>query len=68
MLYSQPFRDEARRIAANVAKLRRRSMVLVVRQAGQRTHGNQYRGAIAAPIVGENSRGIRLAWRSFQTD
>ncbi len=26
----------------------------------------QYRAAIAAPMIGENSIGIRLAWRSFQ--
>ena len=44
----------------------RRSIALMVRQAGQLTHRNQYRAAMAAPIVGENSIGIRLAWRSFQ--
>jgi hypothetical protein len=44
----------------------RRSIAFVVRQAGQRTHRYQYRAAMAAPIVGENSIGIRLAWRSFQ--
>jgi hypothetical protein len=44
----------------------RRSMALVVRQAGHCTHRNQYRAAVAAPIVGENSKGIRWAWRSFQ--
>jgi hypothetical protein len=44
----------------------RRSMICVVRQAGQRTHRNQYRAVIAAPMVGANSMGIRLAWRSFQ--
>ena len=38
----------------------------MVRQAGQRTHKYQYRAVMAAPIVGENSIGIRLAWRSFQ--
>ncbi len=32
----------------------------------QRTHRNQWRVAIVAPIVGENSNGIRRAWRSFQ--
>src|SRR6478672_8970662 len=31
----------------------RRSRACVVRQAGQRTHKNQYRAVIAAPIVGE---------------
>jgi len=40
-------------------------MALMVRQAGQRTHKNQKPAAMAAPIVGENSIGIRLAWRSF---
>jgi len=44
----------------------RRSIALIVRQAGQRIHRNQYRAAMAAPIVGENSNGVRLAWRSFQ--
>ncbi len=44
----------------------RRSTALIVRQAGQRTQRYQQRAAIAAPIVGENSIGIRLAWRSFQ--
>jgi hypothetical protein len=44
----------------------RRSMALVVRHAGQRTQRYQNRAAMAAPIVGENSMGIRLAWRSFQ--
>jgi hypothetical protein len=33
---------------------------------GQRTHRNQYPAVMAAPIVGENSIGMRLAWRSFQ--
>jgi len=33
---------------------------LIVRQAGQRTQRNQYRAAIAGPIVGENSMGILL--------
>jgi hypothetical protein len=42
----------------------RRSMLLVERHAGQRTHRNQWRAAMAAPIVGENSIGIRAAWRS----
>jgi len=44
----------------------RKSIALIVRQAGQRTHSHQYRARTAAPIVGENSMGIRLAWRSFQ--
>jgi hypothetical protein len=39
---------------------------MAVRQAGQRTHRNQYRAAIHAPIVGKNKIGIRRAWRSFQ--
>jgi hypothetical protein len=34
--------------------------------AGQRTHRYQYRAAIAAPIVGENSIGMRFSWRSFR--
>jgi hypothetical protein len=34
-------------------------------QAGHRTHRNQYRAVMAAPIVGENSISMRLAWRSF---
>jgi hypothetical protein len=34
-------------------------MAFVVRQAGQRTHRNQYPAVIAAPIVGENSIGFR---------
>jgi len=33
----------------------------MVRQAGQRTHRNQYSAVIAAPIVGENNIGIRFA-------
>jgi hypothetical protein len=40
----------------------------VVRQAGQRTHSNQWPAAMAAPIVGENNIGMRLAWRSFPPD
>jgi hypothetical protein len=44
----------------------RRSMALMVRQAGQRTHRNQYPAVTAAPIVGEKIIGMRLAWRSFQ--
>jgi hypothetical protein len=40
-------------------------MAVVVRQAGQRTHKYQCRAVMAAPIVGENSIGIRAAWRSF---
>jgi hypothetical protein len=31
----------------------RRSIALIVLQAGQRTYRNQYRAAMAAPIVGE---------------
>ena len=38
----------------------------MVRQAGQRTQRNQWPAVIAAPIVGENSIGMRLACRSFQ--
>jgi len=38
----------------------------VVRQAGHFTHRNQNRAAAAAQKVGENSLGIRWAWRSFQ--
>jgi hypothetical protein len=34
---------------------------LMVRHAGQHTHRNQYRAVMAAPMVGENSIGIRLA-------
>jgi hypothetical protein len=41
----------------------RKSIALTVRQAGQRTHRNQYRAVIAAPIVGENKIGLRLSWR-----
>jgi len=44
----------------------RKSIAFMVWHAGQRTHRNQYRAVIAAPIVGANSIGIRLAWRSFQ--
>ena len=44
---------------------RRSSTALIVRQAGQRTYRNQRRAAMAAPIVGENSIGIRRAWCSF---
>jgi hypothetical protein len=33
---------------------------------GKRSHRNQWRAVIAAPLVGENSIGIRLTWRSFQ--
>ena len=40
----------------------RKSIALIVRQAGHRTKP----AAMAAPIVGENSIGICLAWRSFQ--
>jgi len=36
----------------------------VVRQAGQRTHRNQQPTVIAASIVGENSIGMRLVWRT----
>jgi hypothetical protein len=45
----------------------RRSIALVMRQAGQRTHKNQWRAVTAAPIVGENSIGMRFARRSFQS-
>src|SRR6516165_8669596 len=45
----------------------RKSMALIVRQAGQRTHRNQYLALTAAPIVGEKIMGARNAWRSFQT-
>jgi hypothetical protein len=38
-------------------------MALMVRQAGQRTHRNQYPAVTAEPIVSENSIGIRLACR-----
>ena len=44
----------------------RKSIALTVRHAGQRTQRNQYRAAIATPIVGENSIGICFSWRSFQ--
>jgi hypothetical protein len=44
----------------------RKSIAFVVRQAGQRTRRNQQPAVIAAPIVGENSIGMCLAWRSFQ--
>ncbi|HEY2242888.1 MAG: hypothetical protein WAV38_01860 [Xanthobacteraceae bacterium] len=45
----------------------RKSMALMVQHAGQRTQRNQKPAAMAAPIVGENSIGIRLTCRSFQT-
>jgi hypothetical protein len=38
-----------------------------VRQAGQRTRRNQSPAVIAAPIVGENRIGIRLAWFNSPT-
>jgi hypothetical protein len=44
----------------------RRSIAFMVRQAGHRTHRNQCRAVIAAPIVGENNMGIRWPWRAFQ--
>lgn len=49
------------RLVTAASRLRssiRRSTSLIVRQAGQRTHRNQKRAAIAAPIVGEKSIGI----------
>jgi hypothetical protein len=44
----------------------RKSIALIVRQAGQRTHRNQKPALMAAPIVGEKIMGARNAWRSFQ--
>ena len=44
----------------------RKSIALIVLQAGHLTHTNQQPALMAAPIVGENSIGIRLACRSFQ--
>jgi hypothetical protein len=38
-----------------------RSITLIVRQARHRTHRNQCRAAMAAPIVGKNSIGMRFA-------
>jgi hypothetical protein len=39
----------------------------LVEQHCRKTHKNQCRAAIAAPIVGENGIGMRFAWRSFQS-
>jgi hypothetical protein len=44
----------------------RRSTDCVVRQAGQRTHKNQCRAVIAAPIVGENNMGMCPSCLAFQ--
>jgi hypothetical protein len=53
--------------ASRCMSIFRRSTLLVVRHAGHRTCRNQYFAAITAPMVGENSMGMRRSRRAFHS-